>query len=109
MRFISPVIQAVNRFNDVFAFGITRFLGSMWCAYLMAAYSIWTAPATIKALGFGNWLIEAFLQFVLLSIIMVGQNVIDKRQQEHAVKLQEHTELIKQVHGATVDNSPHAG
>jgi hypothetical protein len=77
--FLVTVWKKINDFNSWFAMLCTNAVGSMWCAYLFAAYAIWTSPATIKALGFGNWLIEAFLQFVLLSVIMVGQNVQSKQ------------------------------
>lgn len=77
--FLKAAWSKVTWFNNTFAMLCTNAIGSMWCAYLFAGYSIYTSPATIKALGFGNWLIEAFLQFVLLSVIMVGQNVQSKQ------------------------------
>lgn len=65
--------------NDWIAVKITAFVGSMWCAYLFAAFAIWGAPDGIRTLGFQNWFAEEFLQLVLLSVIMVGQNVQAKQ------------------------------
>jgi hypothetical protein len=81
----------VSHANDWLAEKITDFIGSMWCAYLFAAYSIWQAPATIRTLGFGNWFTEEFLQLVLLSVIMVGQNVQTRKHDALAAR---HDDLI---------------
>jgi hypothetical protein len=84
----------IRRMNESIAVVITNFIGSMWCAYLFAAYAIWQAPATIRTLGFGNWLTEEFLQLVLLSVIMVGQNV---QARKHDELLAGHKELHAKV------------
>jgi hypothetical protein len=53
-------------------------VSTMWCAYLFAAIALVSLPGAIKS---GNtvvivsWIAQTFLQLVLLSIIMVGQNV----------------------------------
>ena len=68
----------VGRANAWLAVRITRAVGSMWCAYAFAALSLVSLPAAISS---GNnviivsWISQTFLQLVLLSVIIVGQNV----------------------------------
>jgi hypothetical protein len=78
----------VGKVNDAIALCVTNFVGSMWCAYLFAAFAIWGAPSGVKTLGFQNWFAEEFLQLVLLSVIMVGQNVQAKKHDEIAEKVE---------------------
>jgi uncharacterized membrane protein len=69
--------SAVSRFNTKVALMITRAVGSMWCAYLFALFDLLSLPAAIRG-GVStivSWVAQTFLQLVLLSIIMVGQNV----------------------------------
>jgi hypothetical protein len=69
--------SAVNRFNTKVAIVITRVVGSMWCAYAFALFDLISLRAAIRggASTFVSWVAQTFLQLVLLSIIMVGQNV----------------------------------
>jgi len=69
--------SAVNRFNTKVAIVITRVVGSMWCAYAFALFDLISLPAAIRggSSTFVSWVAQTFLQLVLLSIIMVGQNV----------------------------------
>src|SRR5436189_1084525 len=72
-----PHDTPIQRFNARFAVRITKMVGSMWCAYLFAAFDLLSLPAAIRA-GISTivaWVAQTFLQLVLLSIIMVGQNV----------------------------------
>lgn len=72
-----PEGNAVQRFNTRVALAITRAVGSMWCAYAFAAFDLLSLPAAIRG-GIQfivAWVAQTFLQLVLLSIIMVGQNV----------------------------------
>ncbi len=72
-----PRGNAVSRFNAAFAVRITNAVGSMWCAYIFAAIAFVGLPGAIKdgTLGIVQWIAQTFLQLVLLSIIIVGQNV----------------------------------
>jgi len=72
-----PRDSAVNRFNTKVALLITRAVGSMWCAYAFALFDLISLPAAIRggASTIVSWVAQTFLQLVLLSIIMVGQNV----------------------------------
>lgn len=63
---------------------VTNGIGTMWCAYVFALITFISLPSSIKA-SFTNhhfnsipivtWIAQTFLQLVLLSVIMVGQNV----------------------------------
>jgi hypothetical protein len=72
-----PTGTPASRFNTRLALLITRVVGSMWCAYAFAAFDLLSLKAAIDG-GIGTivaWIAQTFLQLVLLSIIMVGQNV----------------------------------
>jgi hypothetical protein len=49
----------------------------MWCAYVFAVIALIGLPPALKPGGEGiiAWIAQTFLQLVLLSVIMVGQNV----------------------------------
>ena len=83
-----PHDTPIQRFNAKFAVRITKMVGSMWCAYLFAAFDLLSLPAAVRG-GISTivaWVAQTFLQLVLLSIIMVGQNVqsaaADKRAED---------------------------
>jgi hypothetical protein len=68
----------INEFNRRLAEKITSFVSTMWCAYIFAALALISLPAAIKTgdvVVIVAWIAQTFLQLVLLSIIMVGQNV----------------------------------
>jgi hypothetical protein len=72
-----PRGTAVNRFNTRVALLVTRAVGSMWCAYAFALFDLISLPDAIRggASAIVSWVAQTFLQLVLLSVIMVGQNV----------------------------------
>ena len=95
------------RFNQWFAVKITTGVGTMWCAYAFAALALVSLPSAIasgSAVTLVSWISQTFLQLVLLSVIIVGQNVLaaaaDKRSEatyndadailHEAVMIQEH-------------------
>src|SRR5260370_30220603 len=59
----------------------------MWCAYAFALFDLISLPAAIHSgtPAIVSWVAQTFLQLVLLSVIMVGQNVqaaaADKRSE----------------------------
>lgn len=79
--------NAMARFNTRLALFITKVVGSMWCAYAFALFDLISLPAAINAgtAAIISWIAQTFLQLVLLSVIMVGQNVqadaADKRSE----------------------------
>ena len=72
-----PRETTVSRFNTRVALLVTRVVGSMWCAYAFALFDLISLPDAIRAgtAAIVSWVAQTFLQLVLLSVIMVGQNV----------------------------------
>lgn len=73
-----PTGSAYARFNTKVALGVTKFVGSMTCAWVFLALSLISLPAAIAShnvITIVSWVAQTCLQLVLLSVIMVGQNV----------------------------------
>lgn len=102
-----PHQNAAERFNSWLAVKVTDGVGTMWCAYAFTALALVSLRSAIdsgSAVTLVSWISQTFLQLVLLSVIMVGQNVLaaasDKRADatykdsdavlHEAVKIQEH-------------------
>ena len=79
--------RAANRMNAWLAVKITDGVGTMWCAYVFAIIALIGLPTALNPGGEGliAWIAQTFLQLVLLSIIIVGQNIAaaasDKRSE----------------------------
>jgi len=72
------MFKKVNNFNTKLAAKITSGVSTMWCAYAFALIALISLPAALKTgdlIIIVAWVAQTFLQLVLLSIIMVGQNV----------------------------------
>ncbi|MHB1785518.1 MAG: hypothetical protein ACYCS7_05110 [Acidimicrobiales bacterium] len=72
-----PTGTTTNRFNSWLAIKITSGVGTMWCAYAFGLITLISLPAAIRG-GVPtliSWIAQTFLQLVLLSIIIVGQNI----------------------------------
>jgi hypothetical protein len=73
--------------NGRVALLLTTVVGTMWCAYAFAVLALVALPA---ALGSGNlqtvisWVSQTFIQLVMLSVIMVGQNILGQAQDRRA-------------------------
>jgi hypothetical protein len=95
----------MGRVNTRLAVGITKVVGSMWCAYIFALIALISLPAAISShdpIIIVAWIAQTFLQLVLLPIIIVGQNVqaaaSDARAEgDHETLLAIHT-LTSNVH-----------
>jgi hypothetical protein len=76
-RVIKEAMGEVDGFNAKFAVLITRLVGTMWCAYLFGVIALIGLKPALAPGGEGivAWIAQTFLQLVLLSVIMVGQNV----------------------------------
>lgn len=74
--------------NDRIGLGITKRVGSMWAAYVFGALTLVSLPAAISS---GNaiiivaWISQAFLQLVLLPVIIVGQNLQAHESEKRAI------------------------
>ena len=102
-----PSGTAAQRFNAWLAVKVTAGVGTMWCAYAFGALALVSLPSAIASgspIILVSWISQTFLQLVLLSVIIVGQNVLaaaaDKRSEatfkdadavlHEAVMIQEH-------------------
>jgi hypothetical protein len=76
-RVLRDAMGEVEGFNAKFAVLVTRLVGTMWCAYLFTIIALLGLSPALKPGGEGliAWIAQTFIQLVLLSIIMVGQNV----------------------------------
>ena len=91
-----PRGNPADRFNSWLAVKITRVVGSMWCAYAFALFDLISLPEAIRAgtAAIISWVAQTFLQLVLLSVIMVGQNLQAAASDARAAKTFEDTERI---------------
>lgn len=106
-----PTHNAYARFNKVVATKVTDFVGSMTCAYLFSVLALFSLPAILSAFHvfhstFPAWLIKAsivslvawvaqtYIQLVLLSVIMVGQNIQSAAADARAAKTFEDVETV---------------
>lgn len=97
-------MKSISEFNRRIAEKITAAVSTMWCAYIFAAIALISLPAAIRtgdSLVIVAWVAQTFLQLVLLSIIMVGQqaqadSVAQKINETHVASLGEF-ELAKEA------------
>ena len=69
-------MDRINALNRRIAEKITSGVSTMWAAYLFAGIALLSLPAALRSgetLVIVDWIAQTFLQLVLLSIIMVGQ------------------------------------
>ncbi|MDR3736023.1 MAG: hypothetical protein P4L10_10870 [Acidobacteriaceae bacterium] len=83
------MVNAYRRFNTRLAAIITGAVSTMTCAYVFAVLACVSLPEAIHggAATLVAWTAQTFLQLVLLSVIMVGQDAHRARQDEHAASL----------------------
>jgi predicted DNA repair protein MutK len=72
--------------NGRIALVITSAVGTMWCAYVFAALALVALPQALGGglLSFIQWLSQTFIQLVMLSVIMVGQNILSRAADKRA-------------------------
>jgi uncharacterized membrane protein len=77
LRNLKSDLQVADGINAKLAVFFTNVVGSMWCAYVFGIIALVGLPAALRPGGEGiiAWIAQTFLQLVLLSVIMVGQNV----------------------------------
>ena len=98
------MLKKINDFNTNLAAKVTTGVATMWCAYAFAAIALISLPNALKSgdtITIVAWIAQTFLQLVLLSIIMVGQNVASaaveqKITETHTASLDEF-ELAKEA------------
>ena len=93
-------------FQERIALTITKGIGSMYCAYIFTIIALISLPDALAAgkAAIISWIAQTFLQLVLLSIIMVGQNVESKHSELRAdadyevnIKAEKEVEEIKKT------------
>jgi hypothetical protein len=106
--------------NGRIALLLTRVVGTMWCAYAFAVLALVALPAALASgdtLAIIQWVSQTFIQLVMLSVIMVGQNILgsaaDKRSEmtyqdadatlHEAAQLQAHLEAQDKVINEVLD------
>lgn len=96
--------EHVKKFNEKVALKVTNFVGSMTCAYIFCGLAIYG----LTGVDFHNpfqvvqWVSQTFLQLVLLSVIMIGTNLVgekaEKRAEEDHENIQTELSEIKDMH-----------
>ena len=79
--------RGIDRFNRAVGQTITNAVATMWCAYAFALIALISLPQAIhdslaggfKPLPIITWIAQTFLQLVLLSIILYGQNLLSEK------------------------------
>jgi hypothetical protein len=66
---------------------VTGAVGTMWCAYAFALLALVALPSALKSgdpLQLVQWISQTFIQLVLLSVIIVGQNITARASDKRA-------------------------
>jgi hypothetical protein len=72
----------------------------MWCAYVFTLLALVSLPAALSShdpVIIVSWVSQTFLQLVLLSIIMVGQQVLAEATDRRGEADHETLELLRQI------------
>jgi len=77
--------------NGKIALALTTAVGTMWCAYAFALLALLVVPQAVNGglLTFIQWVSQTFIQLVMLSVIMVGQNILGRVSDKRAVETYE--------------------
>ena len=81
--------QQIAGFNATIAVTLTKYVGTMYTAYLFAVFAFvglvailgWLPPIVTLLVA---WVSQTFIQLCLLPIIMVGQNVLGRKSEIQA-------------------------
>jgi len=73
-------------FNGKVALILTTVVGTMWCAYAFSMLALIALPAAAGggSLALIQWVSQTFIQLVMLSVIMVGQNILARSSDKRA-------------------------
>jgi len=87
---------------DRLALKITNGVGSIWCALIFTLIALISLPETIneaadtQTIGpIIQWVTQTFLQLVLLSIVLRGQNIAGDKQEQMVNQIRGNTEKIE--------------
>jgi hypothetical protein len=73
--------------NGRIALLLTTVVGTMWCAYAFACLALVALPSALsggRLLDLIQWISQTFIQLVMLSVIMVGQNILGRAADRRA-------------------------
>ena len=72
--------------NGRIALVLTTVVGTMWCAYVFAVLALLVLPEAVQGglLTLVQWVSQTFIQLVMLSVIMVGQNILGRASDKRA-------------------------
>jgi hypothetical protein len=73
--------------NGRVALILTTVVGTMWCAYAFAVLALVALPDALRSGGLLpliQWVSQTFIQLVMLSVIMVGQNILSRASDKRA-------------------------
>jgi hypothetical protein len=73
--------------NGRIALILTTVVGTMWCAYAFGALALVALPSALsggRLLDLIQWISQTFIQLVMLSVIMVGQNILGRASDKRA-------------------------
>jgi len=73
--------------NGKIALVLTTVVGTMWCAYAFAGLAFVALPSALSdgsVLALIQWISQTFIQLVMLSVIMVGQNILGRASDKRA-------------------------
>ncbi len=73
-------------FNGRVALILTTTVGTMWCAYAFSVLAFIALPQALQGglLPIIQWVSQTFIQLVMLSVIMVGQNILSRASDKRA-------------------------
>ena len=71
--------------NGKVALILTTAVGTMWCAYAFTILALIALPSALGSpLLLIQWISQTFIQLTMLSVIMVGQNILGKASDKRA-------------------------
>ena len=77
--------KAAAGFNQKLAIALTKAVGTMICAYIFAILAIIGFPGfQATPTQWVQWISQTFIQLVMLSVIMVGQSILGRKQELQA-------------------------
>jgi hypothetical protein len=78
--------KAAAGFNQKLAITLTKAVGTMICAYVFATLALLGLPNLLPPIfaQWVQWISQTFIQLVMLSILMVGQALLGRKQELQA-------------------------
>jgi cytochrome c biogenesis factor len=78
--------QAAAGINQKIAIVLTKIVGTMACAYVFTLLAIVGFPNLLgpNAAQYVQWISQTFIQLTMLSVIMVGQGLLGRKQELQA-------------------------